>query len=253
VPRGRKVERPKLNLSREAEKEGKNLMAYEITMKRPKKQTLMRFLLISLFLIAGCVSTYGPTVPRDENLQNQISTAVLHVGIEQKATGKVGKYGFQAYVCLSEHPQIVGIDPRDELMEKYGKENLAKYTNSDYVRFGSLLNQGRQLGKLILADKTGNILTGTFWDSFDVTSYLRMHGNRTYYLATVARIDRKTYAAVGVRCYLEVSTIGGKRARSNEVYFIGRTESMVGYLAREVPNVGLEISFDIPSTAGTQD
>ena len=138
-------------------------------------------------------------------------------------------------------------------MDEYGKEKLAKYTNSDYVRFGTLRNRGRQLGKLLLADKTGDILKGTFWESFDVTSYVAQHGGRRCYLATVAKLSKKTYAIVGVRCFLEVSTIDGKQISSDQVYFLGRTEFMTGYLARELRNVGLEIALDIPPTVSTQD
>jgi hypothetical protein len=229
------------------------IMKWQITTKGLREHTIMRFLPVSLFLIGGCVSTYEMRAVGDENRQKQISSAVLSVCVEQKATGNAGKYGFEAYVYLSKHPQMVGIDPRDELMEEIGGEKLAKYTNSDYVRFGALRDRGRKLGKLILADKTGDILKGTFCGSYDVTGYLKQHGNRRYYLATVAKLNKRTYATVGVRCLLEVSTMGGNRIRSSEVYFLARTESMNGYLAREMRNVGIEIAFDIPSSVSVQD
>ncbi len=215
-----------------------------------RKPPLMRWLPLSLFFIICYVFTQ-PTAIAEEDKQYHMSSAVLHVGIEQKVTGKVGKYGFKTYVYFSEHPQVMGIDPKDDLSKKHGEEKLPKYTNSDYVRFGTLEDRGSNLGKLILADKTGDILKGTFWDSYDVTKYLRRYGNRRYYLATVTKADRKTYSIVGVRCYLEVTTTTGKLIRSEDVYFLGRTESMDGYLARDVRNVGLEIAFDIPPNVDT--
>jgi len=216
-------------------------------MKKLQKNALVGFLSILLFLIVSCVSTYE-TALVDEAQEDELLTAFLHVGIEQRATGKVGKYGFKTYIYFSEHPQIVGIDPRDELIKQHGKEELAKVTNSEHVRFGTLDDAGRQLGKLTLADKTGDILKGTFWASFDVTSYLKRYGSRRYYLAALAKAHRRTYAIVGIRCVLEVSTIGGKHIRSREVYFLGKTEDMEGYLARNVRNVGLEIAIDVPET-----
>lgn len=214
-------------------------------MQKRQKHVLFHVLPTFFFLTVSCVST-GEITRIAEDTADEISNAILHVGIEQKATGKVGRYGFKAYIYLSDDPQIVGIDPREELTKEYGKEKLTNYTNSDHVRFGRLDDRGRQLGKLILADKSGDILKGTFWDSFDVTDYLKRFGNRRYYLAAVAKIDRETYAIVGLRCFLEVLTKGGKRIRSSEVYFLGRTESMNGYLARNIRNVGLEIGIDVP-------
>jgi hypothetical protein len=216
-------------------------------MKKLHKYTLAGLLLIFLFLATSCVTTYEPAVT-DKGREDQLLSAILHVGIEQTATGKVGRYGFNAWVYLSEHPQIVGIDPREELTKRHGKGKLVNYTNADHVRFGTLEDRGRQLGKLSLADKTGDILKGTFWESYDVTGTLKRYGSRRYFLATIARADRKTYATVGLRCFLEVSTVGGKIIRSKEVYFRGKTEGMDGYLARDVRNVGLEIAIDIPET-----
>jgi ketosteroid isomerase-like protein len=139
------------------------------------------------------------------------------------------------------------------LIKKYGKDRLINYTNSDYVRFGSLGHKGIRLGKIILADRKGDILRGTFWDRFDVTGYLRKFRNRRCYLAAVAKVDRKTYRTVGLRGFLEVSVRGGENIRSKEVYFLARTGSMDGYLHGTMRNVGLEIAIDIPLIATEEE
>lgn len=218
-------------------------------MRRLGELKLMRFLPVSLFLIGACVFPHEIPAGGHENRQNQISSAVLNVCIEEKPTGKVGKYGFEASFYLSRHPQVVGLDPKHEWMKEIGEEKLATHTNSDYVRFGTLRDRGRKLGKLLLADKAGDIMKGIFCGSYDVTGYLKQYENTRYYLATVGKLDKRIHTIVGVRCVLEVTTMGGQRIRSREIYFLGKTESMDLYLAREMGSVGLEIAFDIPSNA----
>jgi hypothetical protein len=220
-------------------------------MKKLQKRALVVFFPILLFLLVRCAPTYD-TIVVDQAQADELLSAILHVGIEQRATGKVGGYGFKTYIYLSAHPQIVGIDPRVELKKQQGKGELKTVTNTDYVRFGTLDKGGRQLGKLTLADKTGDILKGTFWDSYDVTRYLKRYGTRRYYLAALSRADRNTYAIVGIRSFLEVSTINGKHIRSGEVYFLGKTEGMQGYLTRDVRNVGVEIAIDVPETVNIE-
>lgn len=216
-----------------------------VSMKGNGRKVLARLLLPLFFFTASCLLTGW--IPRVEAVEeDEISNAILHVGIEQKLAGRVGRYGFKTYVLLSENPQIVGIDPREDVIKKHGKEKLINYTNSDYVRFGTMGRRGKQLGKFILADKSGDILKGTFWDSFNVTSHLKKAGAGRYYLAAMAKLDRKTYTAVGLRAFLEIFLKDGKTIRSKEVYFVAKTESMNGYLERKVRNVGVEIAVDVP-------